>query len=650
MSYGKTRMVEAYTATCQSCSKITDEGFSYTVRGETSDVYESTPNSGGWYHVNNQYWANKTLKQIGSLTGVPAITINPDGAGRPYSFTSSSGQNPVTKITYNSAGLPTSVTYGSTDSDSFNYDPGAIRLTQYKFTVNSQSLTGALTWNANFTLQQLGITDPFNAADTQSCSFAYDDLSRIQSANCGTNWSQSFGYDPFGNITKSGNSSFQALYSTSTNHVTNIAGFTPTYDGDGNILTDPSHNYGWDSAGKAVTVDSVNLTYDALGRMVEQNRSGVRTQFVYGPDGRKLAIYNGQTLQKAFVPIPGGSQAVYTSSGLYYYGHSDHLGSIRVGSSPSQAILFDLSYAPFGETYATSGATDPAFTSQRQDTASGLYDFPDRQYNGGQGRWASPDPSGLLSAIESDPQTLNRYSYVRNNPLRLIDPLGLDGEDPCSQASAEARRGVRHGLHTMEDPCGGGGGGGGGSGGGGGGGGGCDPTDPSCGGGGSGGSGGCDPADPSCGGGGGPCDPNNPSCGNSGGCDPSVDPSCGQQPPSVPGCDPSLDPSCTGGPGCDLSTDPTCGIPIPPGSGVSAQLGSCDPTNDPSCDTSAIGLPAFASLDFKACVAACEAGGEDFEDFCRSLPDPRLRAGCWGLVFVGEAACIGWCAWYGIDH
>ncbi len=124
----------------------------------------------------------------------------------------------------------------------------------------------------------------------------------------------------------------------------------------------------------------MNLTYDALGRMVEQNRSGAYTQIIYAPTGQKFAVMNGQTLQKAFVPLPSGGVAVYNSSGLLYYGHSDHLGSMRFASTPSRTMYFDVAYAPFGETYASSGSTDPVFTSQRQDTVSGLYDFPAREY------------------------------------------------------------------------------------------------------------------------------------------------------------------------------------------------------------------------------------------------------------------------------
>jgi RHS repeat-associated protein len=162
--------------------------------------------------------------------------------------------------------------------------------------------------------------------------------------------------------------------------------------------------------------------------MVEQNRSGIYTQIVYEPSGGKLALLNGQTLQKAIVPLPGGGQAVYNSSGLLYYGHSDHLGSIRLGSTPARSMYFSMAYAPFGETYAQSGTTDPAFTAQRQDTVGGLYDFPAREYSI-QGRWPSPDPSGLRSVSLFDPQTLNRYAYVRNSPLSMLDSNGLCGMD-----------------------------------------------------------------------------------------------------------------------------------------------------------------------------------------------------------------------------
>ena len=173
-----------------------------------------------------------------------------------------------------------------------------------------------------------------------------------------------------------------------------------------------------------LSIDGASVTYDALGRMVEQNTSGSYTQIVYAPSGAKLALMNGTTVQKAFVPLPGGSVAVYNSSGLAYYRHSDWLGSSRFASTPSRAMYYDGAYGPFGEPYAQSGTADVSFTGMNQDTVANLYDFPAREY-GIQGRWPSPDPAGILAIRLRDPQTLNRCAYVRNSPLEAFDPTGL---------------------------------------------------------------------------------------------------------------------------------------------------------------------------------------------------------------------------------
>src|SRR5579859_2951621 len=239
----------------------------------------------------------------------------------------------------------------------------------------------------------------------------------------------------FGNITKSGSPfTFTPSYSSATNRMTPIGSFTPTHDNNGNVLNDNSHAYTWNAGGQALTIDSVNLTYDALGRMVEQNRSGAYTQFVYAPTGQKMQIMNGQASTKSIVPLPGGGQAVFTASGQYYY-HSDHLGSFRFASTSNRTMYFDMAYAPFGETYAASGSTDPAFTTQRQDTVAGLYDFPAREYSI-PGRWPSPDPAGLAAVDPTNPQSWNRYAYVMNNPMAMVDPSGMGGQSPdCTKAA-----------------------------------------------------------------------------------------------------------------------------------------------------------------------------------------------------------------------
>jgi RHS repeat-associated protein len=138
---------------------------------------------------------------------------------------------------------------------------------------------------------------------------------------------------------------------------------------------------------------------------------------------------NGETVVKAFIPLPGGATAVYTSGPtLSYFRHPDWLGSSRFASTAARTMYYSGAYAPFGEAYAEAGTADRSFTGQSQDTSAGstvgLYDFVFREY-AQYGRWISPDPAGLAAVDITNPQSWNRYAYVLNGPTNLIDPLGL---------------------------------------------------------------------------------------------------------------------------------------------------------------------------------------------------------------------------------
>jgi RHS repeat-associated protein len=202
-----------------------------------------------------------------------------------------------------------------------------------------------------------------------------------------------------------------------------IAGSTPTYDADGNVTNDFLHSYTWDSAGRPTIIDGVGVTTDVLGRIVELNRSGTYSQFLYAPTGFKIEIMNGSTFVKSYVPLSGSAVAVGTPS-VVYFRHPDWLGSSRFASTTSRTVYYDGAYGPFGEPYAQTGTTDLSFTGMDQDTVANLYDFPTREY-GIQGRWPSPDPAGLAAVDPTNPQSWNRYAYVLNNPLSYVDRTGL---------------------------------------------------------------------------------------------------------------------------------------------------------------------------------------------------------------------------------
>lgn len=96
------------------------------------------------------------------------------------------------------------MTWGSGDSDLFQYGPHTGRLTQYDFNVNGNTVTGNLGWNANGTLKTLAVTGPFDSANQQTCNATFDDLARVATFHCSPNWSQSFAYDAFGNLSQTG--------------------------------------------------------------------------------------------------------------------------------------------------------------------------------------------------------------------------------------------------------------------------------------------------------------------------------------------------------------------------------------------------------------------------------------------------------------
>ena len=98
--------------------------------------------------------------------------------------------------------------------------------------------------------------------------------------------------------------------------------------------------------------------------------------------------------------------------------------------------------APFGETYNESGAApDRSFTGQDQNVAtgsggSGVYEYLFRKYDPSSGRWLSPDPYGWGAVDQTDPQSLDRYAYVENQPMNAID---IDGFIPCISTGTQGQ-------------------------------------------------------------------------------------------------------------------------------------------------------------------------------------------------------------------
>jgi RHS repeat-associated protein len=125
----------------------------------------------------------------------------------------------------------------------------------------------------------------------------------------------------------------------------------------------------------------------------------------------------------------------------------DHLGTPRiiVDQTGGLANVKRHDYLPFGEEllapagsrtaaqgYTSGDSVRQQFTSKERDTETGLDYFGARYYSSVQGRFTSPDPL-LASGRTGVPQSWNRYTYVLNHPLGLVDPTGLEDEDNDAQ-------------------------------------------------------------------------------------------------------------------------------------------------------------------------------------------------------------------------
>lgn len=111
-----------------------------------------------------------------------------------------------------------------------------------------------------------------------------------------------------------------------------------------------------------------------------------------------------------------------------YFFHADHLGSSNVITDKTGAVVERAEFYPFGllrYDQAIQFESAYRFTGKERDQESGLDYFGARYFSPVTGRFVSVDP---LQAKPGNPQDLNVYSYVKNNPMAFIDPRGLSSE------------------------------------------------------------------------------------------------------------------------------------------------------------------------------------------------------------------------------
>jgi RHS repeat-associated protein len=168
----------------------------------------------------------------------------------------------------------------------------------------------------------------------------------------------------------------------------------------GTLTAEYQYNGDNDRVRQVVGGATTDYTLDVLGLsdVLVEHSGGNATAYFYG-----LGLLGAQ--------LPGGARQFY---GL------DGLGSVRLVSDASRALLALHDYDPFG--VPRSGISTPfGFTGQQWDSGAGLLYLRARYYDPQLGRFLSRDPFPGLAAI---PQSLHPYAYAFNNPVNLVDPSG----------------------------------------------------------------------------------------------------------------------------------------------------------------------------------------------------------------------------------
>ena len=195
-------------------------------------------------------------------------------------------------------------------------------------------------------------------------------------------------------------------------------------DGNGNMTEFGDRDYVWDIKNRLISVEEFEFKYDY---------SGKRVQTLY--DGIETARFVNQYLDIRESPIHHIHAGYRTHSivdGEIRTYHFDHLGTATHTTNEEGLLVHINEFDPYGEPrldVSIEGDTEiPEYTFIGKDYENeiGLYYFESRWLSTDIGSFISIDPVHLhnIERLIYDPQSLNAYTYSRNNPVALIDPSG----------------------------------------------------------------------------------------------------------------------------------------------------------------------------------------------------------------------------------
>ena len=149
----------------------------------------------------------------------------------------------------------------------------------------------------------------------------------------------------------------------------------------------------------------------------------VTEKYLWSGKTTLLAVYDGvDNLLQRFEYADDRMPYAMTSGGITYYLAYDQVGTLRLVTDSSGAIIKRIDYDSFGNIIID---TNPTFTipfgfaGGLHDRDTGLVRFGYRDYLPGIGKWTAKDPIDFAAGDS------NLYGYVLNDPVNFVDPLGL---------------------------------------------------------------------------------------------------------------------------------------------------------------------------------------------------------------------------------
>ncbi|ODS41551.1 MAG: hypothetical protein A7315_05765 [Candidatus Altiarchaeales archaeon WOR_SM1_79] len=375
---------------------------------------------------------NYTYDDVGNRIGM----TDPDGGVTSYTYDEANRltilTNPLgqtTNYTYDSISRPIRKDYHNGVYAMYTYDE-ANRLLSLTNKNSSGEILSSYTYEYDAYGNRISMTE--NNGD--KTAYTYDNLYQLTSVTYTDNSTINYTYDAYGN----------RLTLTNATEVTNY-----TYDDEDRLLSAGMVIYGWDNNGNLISktdeAGTTNYTYDHQNRLISITfLDGSTNTFTYYPDGRRLSKTDtsGETIYYFYDGFnvivesnsAGDTLARYTSAGiddwismdrdgLSYYYQKDALGSVSGLTNSSGAVVATYDYDVFGSIINQTGdVVNPyTFTGREYESESDLYYYRTRYYDADVGRFNTKD---LLAGKVYNPLSMNRYSYVQNNPAIFVDPHG----------------------------------------------------------------------------------------------------------------------------------------------------------------------------------------------------------------------------------